>query len=164
MWVFDKSSVERVCSVKIFSSLKQCWKSCRIRESWSIFWNNASNESSTWARAALRRGAHRRRYSNPGSSLYSCRCEPILPGDVHEWNGRNEEVEHWTTGTVILSAYQFFLNFQDVPEESIKLLIDYIYTDKIAITITNVHQLIFTATVLQVGSQVVIKFICAYQW
>ncbi|ULT88175.1 hypothetical protein L3Y34_007407 [Caenorhabditis briggsae] len=41
------------------------------------------------------------------------------------------------------------IELQDIPRESMETLINYIYTDKIAITITNVHQLIFTATIFQ---------------
>ncbi|EFP00303.1 CRE-KEL-8 protein [Caenorhabditis remanei] len=41
------------------------------------------------------------------------------------------------------------IELQDIPRESVEILVNYIYTDKIAITIHNVHQLIFTATVLQ---------------
>ncbi|CCD74270.1 Kelch-like protein 8 [Caenorhabditis elegans] len=47
------------------------------------------------------------------------------------------------------------IELQDIPEESVRIIVDYIYTDKIAITMNNVHQLIFTATVLQMDVIVV---------
>uniref|UniRef100_A0A8R1HVH5 BTB domain-containing protein n=1 Tax=Caenorhabditis japonica TaxID=281687 RepID=A0A8R1HVH5_CAEJA len=41
------------------------------------------------------------------------------------------------------------IEMQDLPRDSMEILIDYIYTDKIEITMDNVHQLIFTASILQ---------------
>lgn len=41
------------------------------------------------------------------------------------------------------------IKLEELPLDSMQIIINYIYTDKIAITITNVHQLIFTATILQ---------------
>ncbi|EGT31030.1 CBN-KEL-8 protein [Caenorhabditis brenneri] len=41
------------------------------------------------------------------------------------------------------------IKMEELPFESMEIIVNYIYTDKIAITINNVHQLIFTATILQ---------------
>uniref|UniRef100_A0A1I7UBJ1 BTB domain-containing protein n=2 Tax=Caenorhabditis tropicalis TaxID=1561998 RepID=A0A1I7UBJ1_9PELO len=41
------------------------------------------------------------------------------------------------------------ITLEELPLESMQIIVNYIYTDKISITVANVHELIFTATILQ---------------